>query len=239
MTRDRRRFLELAGATLLLPLASVTRAATPAFAPPAGPMRYTRALRREMIDGAAIVATRYFAVRFVPLAGGFRLEGAENAAPDVSGPPSLEAILQLERERRDSSFFPLRIDRTGRIAGEPGKAGSPQLDRAVEEALHRVAASGRPADDAAAMRSFVLGLQQAAASLVAAPPADLFHPLSAPFSESREIAMPDGGTGTVSVAFTASLDPATGLMREAERLVVTRLAQSERRTAERWTLAPI
>ena len=41
-------------------------------------------------------------------------------------------------------------------------------------------------------RTFLLGLHQAAASLVAAPPADLFRPLSAPLGESRDVALPGG-----------------------------------------------
>lgn len=236
MTGDRRRFLGMAAATLVLPFGSVARAVTPTFAPPTGPMRYTRSLRRELVDGAAIVATRSFAVRFVPLDAGWRLEGEEDTVPEVSGPPSLDGILRFERARRETGLFPLRIDGGGQIADEPGSAGSPQLDRAVDEALHRIAASGLPEDDQEAMRVFVVGVQLAAIALVAAPPADLFHPLSAPLTERRAVTLPDGGAGEVSLRFTAKIDPATGLMREAERMVLTRLAQSERRTAERWTL---
>lgn len=198
-----------------------------------------RSLRREMVDGAAIVATRSYAVRFFREEDGFRLEGEEDVAPEVSGPASLEAILRLERERRDGSMFPLCLDRDGRIIAENGEAGSPQLARAIDAALHRIAASPAGDDEQAAMRAFVTGLHQAAASLITEPPADLFHPLAAPRSESREVALPDGGRGEVAVTFSAALDPATGLMREAERVVLTRLGTSERRTAERWTLGPI
>lgn len=229
----------LAAATLVLPLGSVARAATPTFAPPTGPMRYTRSLRRELADGAAVVATRSFAVRFVSLDAGWRLEGEEDVAPEVSGPPSLDGILRFERERRETGLFPLRIDGSGRIIAEPGTAGSPQLDRAVDEALHRIAASGLPENDQEAMRVFVVGVQLAAIALVGAPPADLFHPLSAPSGGRRAVTMPDGGSGEVSLSFTAEIDPATGLMRAAERLVVTRLGATERRTVERWTLTMI
>jgi hypothetical protein len=237
MSGDRREFLGIAGAALLLPLGSAARAQSEGFAPPAGSMHYTRSLRRELIDGAAIEAERFFTVRFMPYAGGYRVEGEESAPPQVSGPAVLEAFLRLERERPGTSLFPLALDRTGRILGEPSRAGSPQLDRAIKEALHRIAASDLGTDAQTAARTFLTGMHQAAASLVATPPADLFRPLSTPVDERRDVALPGGGSGTISVAFTASTDPATGLMREAERLVLTRLGQSARRTVERWTLA--
>jgi hypothetical protein len=238
MSGDRREFIAFAGAALLLPLGTAAHAQSKGFAPPTRPLRYTRSLRRELIDGAAIEAKRFFTVRFVPHAGGYRVEGEESAPPQVSGPAMLDAFLRLERERRGTSLFPLALDRAGRIVGEPSHAGSPQLEHAIEEALQRIAASDLEANSQAAARTFLIGLHQAAASLVATPPSDLFRPLSAPHDERRDVALSGGGSGTVSVAFTASTDPATGLMREAERLVLTRLGQSARRTVERWTLEP-
>lgn len=238
MSGDRREFLGLAGAALLLPLGSAANARSRGIAPPTDPMRYSRSLRREMVDGAAIETERCFTIRFVPRAGGYRIEGEESAPPQVSGPAVLEAFLRLERERRETGLFPLVLDPAGRIVGEPSQAGSPQLDRAIEEALHRVTASHLGADDQAAAQAFLAGLQHAAASFVAAPPAALFRPLSTPLGEHRDVALPGGRTGTVSVTFTGTTDPDTGLMREAERLVLTRLGKSARRTIERWTLSP-
>lgn len=238
MSGDRREFLGLAGAALLLPLGDPAPAQSRSFAPPAGPMRYTRRLHREMVRGGAIEAERFFTLSFVPHPRGYRIEGYESAPPQVSGPAAVEAFLRLERERHETGLFPLSLDRAGQIIGESSRAGSLQLDRAIEEALHRIANSSLDIDDQAAARTFLAGMQQAAASLIAAPPADLFHPPSGSLGEQREVAMPGGGTGTVSVTFTASADPATGLMRGAERLVLTRLGESERRTSERWTLSP-
>jgi hypothetical protein len=237
MRIGRRQALVGAGAMLLVPFGA--HAKSDVFAPPAGAMLFTRSLRREMIDGAAMGATRTFAIRFVALADGFAVEGEQSGAAIVEAPPSLETFAKLERERRETGLFPLKLDRTGLIVEYPADtAQSPQLDRAVEEALHRIAASNRSDDEQMAMRVFVLGLQQAAAALVAAPPADLFRPSSVPLGEHRTVALPDGGTGEVSLTFTARLDPVTGLMREAERVVLTRLAGTERRTRERWTLTP-
>ncbi|HTM96479.1 MAG TPA: hypothetical protein VL100_11780 [Croceibacterium sp.] len=238
MSGGRRAFLGMAGAALLLPLGSAAHAQSADFAPPARPMRYVRALRHGMVDGAAIETERFFTVAFVPHADGYRIEGEESAPPQVSGPAGLEAFLRLERERRETGLFPLTLDRAGRIVGDSSWADSPQLDRAIAEALHRLAASHLGADDREAARTFLTGLHQAAASLVAGLPADLFRPPAGRRDASREVALPGGGTGTVSLTFTASTDPATGVMREAERVVLTRLATSERRTVERWSLSP-
>jgi hypothetical protein len=238
MKADRRAFVGLLGATAaLLPFGATVRAAPP-FAPPAGAMRFSRSLRRELADGAAVVATRVFAVQFVAEAAGWRLEGEESEPPQVTGPPSFEPFAKLERGRRETGMFPMTLDAAGKIVARPAPEVPQGLDEAVTEALHRIAASGRGEDEQAAMRTFVLGLQQAAATLVSLPPDDLFHPLSTPLSESRDVQLPDGRVGSVSLSFTATIDPATGLMREAERAVLTRLADSERRTIERWTLAP-
>src|SRR5690606_5753821 len=109
---------------------------------------------------------------------------------------------------------------------------------AIEKALQRVSTSDLGVDDEAAARNFLTGMQEAAASLITRPPADLFHPSSGGFEDRRDVTLPDGGTGSLSLRFSASVDPASGLMREAERMVVTRVGQSERRTIERWSLSP-
>lgn len=238
MSGGRREFLGFAGAALLLPLGPAAHAQADGFAPPAGPMRYTRSLRREMGDGAAIEAERFFTIRFVPQPGGYRIEGEESAPPQVSGPAGLETFLQLERARRETRLFPLTLDHAGRIVGEPSVVGSPQLGLAIAEALHRIAASNLGEDDQAAARTFLIGLHRAAASLLAVPPADLFRPFPASLDEHHDVALPGGDTGTVSVTFTGSTDARTGLMREAERVVLTRIRQSARRGIERWTLSP-
>jgi hypothetical protein len=43
----------------------------------------------------------------------------------------------------------------------------------------------------------------------------------------------------VTVRFTATIDPATGLRQHAAREVLTDLAGDRRRTSETWSLAPL
>src|SRR5690606_10377408 len=108
----RREFLGLASAALLVPFGPQVRAQSAGFAPPPGPMHLTRRLRREMVDGTAIEAERLFTIRFVPYSGGFRIEGRENAPPQITGPAQLEDFLRLERARSETGLFPLTLDRT-------------------------------------------------------------------------------------------------------------------------------
>jgi hypothetical protein len=42
----------------------------------------------------------------------------------------------------------------------------------------------------------------------------------------------------IEVSFSAVTDPATGLMREARREIVTSIAEDRRLTREDWSLAP-
>lgn len=228
----------MAGAALLLPLEGTAIGQSSGIAPPSGPLRYTRKLRCELADGTAIEAERFFAVRFVRDNAGYRIVGEEGALPRVSGPAPLEPLLKLERERREIGLFPLRLDHAGLIVTEPAEAGSPQLARAIDEALRLVHASDLDAGQRSAAAAFLQAGEQAAASLVTKPPADLFFPSTPIFEDHRNVALPDGGAGSISLRFTASADPASGLMQQAKREVVTRLGQSERRTVENWSIAP-
>jgi hypothetical protein len=61
----------------------------------------------------------------------------------------------------------------------------------------------------------------------------LFRPTASQRVESREV---DGGT--ITIALSAKSDPQTGLMRQFERRVTTRIGASERVVTERWELRP-
>jgi len=238
---DRRALLRLAAGALLLPIVAAvpSRAATPErFAPPAGPMRYTRRLERELRGGARFVVSRSFAVRFRPEAAGFRVEG-EQVDVVVEAPEALAEFVRLERERRELGLFPLLLDLAGAIAGGAGTPIATQLEAAVREAFAELETRPRDPDERAELGRFVSIFHQSAGRLVTALPQDLFAPEPTPRTERRAIAVPGGDAGEVAVTFTAARDPATGLMREALREVVTTLEGDRRQTLERWTLTPL
>ena len=235
---DRRALLHLAGLTAALPLLRVVPAAAqPAtrFAPPAAPMRYTRRLERGLPDGARLIVSRDFAVHFVPDTGGFRIEG-EQTGVMVDAPPSLAALARLERERIETGVFPLQLDAAGAIRAAAPSAPSAQLDEAVREVTAQIEHWPHTPAEREQLRAFVNAVHQSAGRLVTELPRDLFAPTGVPRADNRAIALPGGEAGQVSTTFTATRDPATGLMREAQREVLTKVAGEVRRTLESWTL---
>ena len=238
---DRRAMLRLAGLAVAIPLVpAFPAAASPEgrLAPPAGSMLYTRRLERELADRARLVVGRSFAVRFVPQAGGFRIDGWQ-VGVEVAGPAALEPLVRLERERVETGVFPLELDAAGVIRGRPHAAASAQLDQAVREVAARIDRWDHPPAQREELRAFVEAVHRSAGDLVTELPHDLFAPVDCPREESRAVALPGGGAGRVRVTFTAERDPATGLMREARREIVTEVSGDLRQTVESWTLTPL
>ncbi len=233
---QRRALLRLAGLTAALPLLRGAPAfAAPLFAPPAAPMRYTRRLERGLPGDARMIVDRSFAVRFVPEAGGFRLDGAQ-AGVEVEAPASLEPLARLERERVETGVFPLVLDAAGAIRSVAPFAASAQLDAAVREVTAQIDRVRHTPAEREQLRAFVAAVHRSAGRLVTELPRDLFAPVGCPRAETRAIALPGGGSGEVRTSFDAARDPATGVMREARREVVTEVSGELRRTVESWTL---
>jgi hypothetical protein len=237
---DRRTLLRLVAVAVVLPaMSTAARAAAGGsrFAPPAGPMLYTRRLERGLADGASLVVSRSFSVRFRPQGAGFVVEG-EQVAVEVEAPDKLAEFARIERERREQGLFPIVLEGDGRIAGTLAPMTA-QLDEAVREAVAKLDSRPREPGARAELVHFVNAIQQSAGKLVTELPRDLFAPGSAPHTEVREIALPGGGAGEVTVTFSAAADPATGLMKRAVREVVTALDGDRRRTVESWELKPL
>jgi hypothetical protein len=240
MTAARRTALRLIAGALMVPAlaASPLRAlaqATP-FAPPLQPMLYVRRLERGMAGGHRFVVERRFAVHFHALAGGYRVDGAQ-VGVDVEAPEAIAEFARIERERVEQGLFPLTLNDAGIIVDRPPVPLAERLDEAVRLALGQLRAQGHAARERTELEQFVLAVQQGAARLVSELPRDLFAP-GAPRRETRDVALPGGDAGAVTVAFTAVRDPATGLMREAQRVVTTDLHGAQRQTRESWTLTP-
>ena len=241
MIADRRQLLRLAASAALLPvLAPRALQAQPAsrFAPPNVRMGFTRELRREMAGGAAFVVTRAFSIRFVPAADGFRVEG-EQVDVHVDAPEKLAAFAELERQRRETGMFPLTLDPHGLIHGAGGAIDKDQLDAAVRVAMATFARDGASSTVLAEHERFISALHQTASQLVTELPKDLFAPVDPDRTARREVALPDGAQGEVTVRFTALADPATGLMEQAKREVLTDLSGNQRRTVESWQLGAL
>lgn len=205
------------------------------FVAPSEPMRLTRVLERELGDGNAVTVTRSWRVRFVAHGDGYRVEGEEIAAT-VDAPPRLAMLAQVEREKPDAAPFPITLDAAGLIVDEraAGAAPIPGLAEAARTYLQD-APDKRRSD---AMR-YVLAVQQAGARMTSAWPEDLFYPATPPRSERRTLALPGGGSGTISVSFDGTLGDEGRHLAAAERHIVTTIGGDARASHESWRLDPI
>lgn len=235
---DRRAVLRMAGAGAVLQLLGTLPAAAltvDRFAPTAEPMRYRRRLERGLAGGATLTVSRSFVVCFLPADDGFRLEG-EQIDVAVDAPEALAPLARLERERVETGLFPLRLDASGAIRSVAPSAASTQLDAAVREVSARIERWNHTPAERAELRAFVNAVHQSAGALTTELPRDLFAPLDYPREERRAIALPGGEAGEMMMAFSATRDPATGLMSEARREVITAVSGDLRRTVESWSL---
>jgi len=240
---DRRQVAGRIAAAALLPLAALGMPISPTMAfprkraAPAGSFALQRVLTRELGDGAAIVVTRRWRIRFATAAPGMFVAG-EQIFAEVAAPPALSPLAALEKARSTATLFPIRLDAMGQIAGSDQETNAAELLRAIDVGqgmFDRGPGRTAMADDA---RSFMAQLARMGAQAVSAMPRDLFFPVAARDSATRDVALPGGETGTISVATDASADVRTGLLRASERVVVTRVGGSTRSSREGWSLTP-
>lgn len=207
-----------------------------AFRPPARPMIFTRRLRRELKDGAAIEVIRSFRVQFLAdPGGGYRVEGEQTLA-SVSAPPTLAPLARLEEQRVETALFPLRLDARGRIVALPDGRQPADLGTAMAEAFAWAARQPLSADTRVAAQEFAIGLHTVGARMISILPPDIFTGSAAPLERRERLTMPDGGEGLVHVSFNAEGAGGQGLLTRASRIVVTEAAGSRRRSVEEWTL---
>lgn len=237
---DRRQVAGRIAAAALLPFAALgapLSAARPrARAAPSGSYALQRVLTRELGDGAAIAITRRWRIAFAPREGGLLVAGEQTFA-DVAAPAPLAPLAALERSRCTSRLFPIALDALGRIAnGESGGMDAAQLLQAIETGRAMLGKGAGAATLAGEAGAFLAELSRLGAEAVSTMPRDLFFPAPARSEAERKVALPQGGTGTVSVATQASADPDTGLLRASERVIATRVASSLRISREAWSL---
>ena len=229
--------LLLAGAAAVFPIAVLAAQQPPAamvssaFAPPTGRMVLTRAIHRGLADGKLLTARRRYVVSIVPEGTGFRVDG-ELLDCVVDAPPGLRALALLEQQRREEGLFPLRLDAAGQIVEQPPGNASNATDAAMKIAKQRLATSVLSGAERSQAQGFVSGLAEQGAR--SEWPRDLFHPAPGTRSESRRVALPDGGEGVVTVS-TEARAPG-GLLDRIERVVVTELGGTRRETREEWSL---
>lgn len=216
---------------------ATAQSAPGAFNPPAGSVLLTRELRKVLADGKEVVSRRRYAISFHTSATGFRVDGRLVSA-DVVAPPELGQLAEVERNRSDEGLFPLTLDRQGIILEQQGAEDPAAAARTMAAARAFIAQSQLSEADRAAALAMVEKLQAQARTAGGNWPVDLFRPANGQRAESRELPLPDGSSGKVTVTITANEAPG-GLLDRMQRQVVTELDGTQRLSTETWTLAAL
>lgn len=228
--------LPLLGTTALADSADLTVQVQPRFVPPTTPLVLTRTLYRDLVDGKQVVVTRRYAIRFTPEGDGYRVDGTLIDA-SVEAPPSLARLAELERQRPDNGVFPAILDGQGIIRS----TSASQLDPVTRQQMFGHAQSviaGSPASPMVRQETGALLGQVANGSTGSNWPTFLFNPGPTERVERRRMTLPDGGQGEVEVRVRVQGLQPGGLPQRLERVVVTRLAGTERTSREVWTIIP-
>ena len=207
------------------------------FNAPRRAMLLTRVLKRGLGNGQEVVSRRSYRIAFFADGAGYRIDG-ELTGVDVSVPPQLEAIAQLERNRRDEGLFPILLNAQGLISFEAAR-----IRPAVPETAHRLAAGMvgaaiMPAPDKSEALQFVDALLSPRGGVMTQWPIDLFRPQAGHRKTSSNVAIANGKLGLVTVELQAVADGACGLVRSFERTVTTEFGGQQRVSRELWTLVP-
>jgi hypothetical protein len=231
------RTLGTASLLALLPLAAARAAPVAAegeFTAPTGPLVLTRTLRRQLPGGAEIVSTRSYEIRVVPEGEGYRVDGTLLNA-EVSAPPALAALAELERQRPDSGLFPFRLDAAGMIASEAGPTNRTAGAAAAAAAKAAVAGSALPEAERRQAQAMIDQLAARHGPSGARWPSDLFRPALGQRSTIDRFEFGEGQVGSVTTTVEAHRD---GAGNSIERTVVTESGESKRVTHETYTVAP-
>ncbi|MFC3175062.1 hypothetical protein ACFOD9_12455 [Novosphingobium bradum] len=233
------RALGMALAALAVPAglaaAPAAQAQAAPFRAPAGPLVLTRELRRTLADGQQLVVRRRYHIQISASAAGFTVTG-DLAGVEVEAPAAMADLAEVERQRPDTGLFPLELDRSGLIVARPAPTETVELGGARKAMTAYLARTDlTPAERTAAL-GMAARLQAQGQAQGNAWPADLFRPMPGERREQREMTLPDGRSGQVTVTVAASDGPG-GVLEHMERRVITELDGTERLSLERWSLA--
>jgi len=198
----------------------------------------SRTVVRSLIDGKEVRATRRYLVWFEREGDGWRIDG-ELRDVTVEVPPVLEPFAELERNRIEPGFFPIRLDSAGRMKTRLGPPiGDASRARAV--ALGEMMIAGALTSVNARNQATTMLTQVVmAGNGGTAWPVDVFNPVRPDTLETREIALPDGSRGSIRVAIQAEGTIGGGLPARVQRTVETELSGSTRTSREVWTFGRV
>lgn len=203
------------------------------FVPPAGEIVLARSLIRELSDGKQIVVSRKYRIHFVPIAGGYRVEG-DFLGVTVDAPPILSSLADLERRRVDSGLFPMELGTDGLLRAQAPALADPALRSEAQSRADTLL--GTRANDAGGRAETGRVIGKLAQGGSASPwPADLFHANPGERRIERQVNLADGRIGAVEVVLRVDGLLPCGLPRRFERTVTTQLPGSRTVSHEVFT----
>jgi hypothetical protein len=229
----------LAGAATVLPVAVLsepiaTTSAQQNFSAPDQPVVLTRTVRRALPGGKELVSRRSYAVRFTRENGGYLVEG-ELVSSEVEAPPALKSLAEIERNRPERNMFPIRLDLHGRIVATVPQSAATTPANGQSLVKTGIEASRLSPEEKAQAMGFVQTLLDQGGAMISWP-VDLFNPKPGAHKETRQIAIPGGGSGRVTVSTDAHLAINGRRLDRVDRVVVTELGETRRTVSESWTL---
>lgn len=232
---DRRAVLKLCGfAGAVIGVPAMAMAAPTAIVVPTRPFILRRALERGLAGGASLLVTREWRGQFEREQGRVVARG-EQISCDVVAPAVLETIAAIERNRIAPGPFPAHLDGDGRIVGLR-EAPATGRGAAVAAAMAVLRQAGSATGALREARADLDRLAHASGAVMGETPPDLFFPLQGEASDRRDLALPGGETGEVSVHLSAEAGPG-GLLERFERKIITRIGSDARESRETWTLS--
>ncbi len=238
--RFRNRMAALLAGTMVLapfalPNAPALCATAAGFDAPDGTLILTRELRRSLAPGKDIVSRRSYQIHFVREGSGWRVEGTL-AKTEVEAPEELAMLAVLEKARKDEGLFPLSLDEQGMIIAQRGASDSTTAQTARSSVLATVEKIGMSGSDEAVATNLVQRIASQSSAVGGNWPTDLFRPSATARKQVREVPLPDGKQGRVTVTMKAEPDP-RGFLDQFERQVMTELDGTVRLSRETWRLA--
>lgn len=214
---------------------SVAQAPTvAAFTAPAGPIVLTRELRRTIGRSKQIVTRRSYEIRFVPEGNGWRVDGTLISS-EVEAPPEIAELAALEKTRKDVGLFPLTLDSQGMIVAQRAPTDAVTTDKARIAANKAVEKINMTSTDKTVAKQMIQTIATQSQASGGNWPVDLFRPPAEPVIDVRNIPLPGGNQGRVTVTMQARPNSADGL-RQVDRRVLTEIGGTSRLSEETWSM---
>lgn len=202
---------------------------------PANPMRLMRRIERELRDGRMLTVTREWQVDFAAQGRGIVING-EQVFAKVDAPEQLARLAAIEEARSTDSMFPILLGEAGEILAAGISTKQEDLAAAIREAEAMIKLNSSSATERAQRMAYLAQLQQAGGTLLEQMPRDLFYPNEEKVHSIKPVNLPDGSRGEFEFSFSARCAPGERWLAQAERQIITRIGDDERRSSETWAL---